>query len=134
LEQGKLLGKTKDLGFDLIQEASADILIEEVIKTSEIEGAYYNRDLVRSSVAKHLGLPSFGLPQPSRSIDGLVEILIDATKKYDQPLTAERLWSWQAALFPTGYSGILRIQVGEWRSGEDPMQVARSNWEREPTF
>lgn len=123
LEQGKLLGRTKELGFELSQEAGADILIEEVIKTSEIEGAYLNRDLVRSSVAKHLGLPSFGLPQTSRSIDGLVDILIDATKKYDQPLTAERLRSWQAALFPTGYSGMLRIQVGEWRSGEDPMQV-----------
>lgn len=123
LEQGKLLGRTKELGFELSQEAGADILIEEVIKTSEIEGAYLNRDLVRSSVAKHLGLPSFGLPKASRSIDGLVDILIDATKKYDQPLTAERLMSWQAALFPTGYSGLLRIQVGEWRSGEDPMQV-----------
>lgn len=122
-EQGKLLGRTKELGFELSQEAGADILIEEVIKTSEIEGAYLNRDLVRSSVAKHLGLPSFGLPQASRSIDGLVDILIDATKEYDQPLTAQRLWSWQAALFPTGYSGMLRIQVGEWRSGEDPMQV-----------
>lgn len=123
LEQGKLLGRTKELGFELGQEAGAYILIEEVIKTSEIEGAYLNRDLVRSSVAKHLGLSSFGLPQASRSIDGLVDILIDATKKYDQPLTAERLWSWQAALFPTGYSGLLRIQIGEWRSGEDPMQV-----------
>lgn len=123
LEQGKLLARAKGLGFELGQEAGADILIEEVIKTSEIEGAYLNRDLVRSSVAKHLGLPSFGLPQASRSIDGLVDILIDATKKYDQPLTAERLRSWQAALFPTGYSGLLRIQVGEWRDGEDPMQV-----------
>jgi len=123
LEQGKLLGRTKELGFELSQEAGADILIEEVIKTSEIEGAYLNRDLVRSSVAKHLGLSSFGLPQANRSIDALVDILIDATKKYDQPLTAERLRSWQAALFPTGYSGLLRIQVGEWRSGEDPMQV-----------
>jgi len=123
LEQGKLLGRTKELGFELIQEAGADILIEEVIKTSEIEGAHLDRDLVRSSVAKHLDLPTFGLPQPSRSIDGLVDILIDATKKYDQPLTAERLWSWQAALFPTGYSGLLRIQVGHWRKGDDPMQV-----------
>lgn len=123
LEQGKLLGRTKELGFALSQEAGADILIEEVIKTSEIEGEYLNPDLVRSSVAKHLGLPSFGLPQSSRSIDGLVDILLDATKKYDQPLTSERLKGWQAALFPTGYSGLYRIQVGEWRSGEDPMQV-----------
>lgn len=123
LEQGKLLTRTKGLGFELGREAGGDILIEEVIKTSEIEGAYLNRDLVRSSVAKHLGLPGFGLPKESRSIDGLVDVLIDATKKYDQPLTEERLRSWQAALFPTGYSGLLRIQVGEWRGGEDPMQV-----------
>jgi Fic family protein len=123
LEQGKLLARTKGLGFELGQEAGADILIEEVIKTSEIEGAYLNRDLVQSSVAKHLGLPSFGLSKASRSIDGLVDILIDATKKHDQPLTEERLLSWQAALFPTGYSGLLRIRVGEWRGGEDPMQV-----------
>lgn len=98
-------------------------MIEEVIKTSEIEGAYLNPDLVRSSVAKHLGLPSFGLPQSSRSIEGLVDILIDATKKYDQPLTEERLGSWQAALFPTGYSGLLRIQVGRWRIGIDLIPV-----------
>ncbi len=123
LEQGKLLGRMKELGFEVIQEAGADILIEEVIKTSEIEGAYLSHDLVRSSVAKRLGLPSFGLPQASRSIDDVVDILIDATKNYNQPLTAERIRSWQAALFPTGYSGLLRIQVGEWRSGEDPMQV-----------
>src|SRR5258708_6351988 len=118
LEQGKLLARTKELGFELGQEACADILIEEVIKTSEIEGAYLNRDLVRSSVAKHLGIPSVGLSQATQSVDGLVDILIDATKKYDHPLTDERLRSWQAALFPTGYSGLLRIQVGEWRGGE----------------
>ncbi len=123
LEQGKLLAGIKGLGFELGQEAGVDILIEEVVKTSEIEGDYLNRDVVRSSVAKHLGLQSFGLPQVSRSVDGLVDILIDATKKYDQPLTEERLKSWQAALFPTGYSGLMRIQTGEWRSGEDPMQV-----------
>lgn len=123
LEQGKFLAKVQGLGFKLGQEAGTHILIEEVIKTSEIEGDYLNRDLVRSSVAKHLEIPGFGLSKTSRSIDGLVDILIDATKKYDQPLTQERLRSWQAALFPSGYSGLLRIQVGEWRSGEDPMQV-----------
>jgi len=131
LEQGKLLGLTTTLGFELIQEAGADILIEEAIKTSEIEGNYLNRDLVRSSVAKHLGLPSFGLSEPTRSIDGLVDVLIDATKKYDQPLTADRLKSWQAALFPTGYSGLLRIQVGDWRSGEEPMQVVSGGMGKE---
>lgn len=87
LEQGKLLARMRELGFELGQEACVDILTEEAIKTSEIEGEHLNRDLVRSSVAKHLGLSSFGLPQASRSIDGLVDILIDATKRYDQSLT-----------------------------------------------
>lgn len=123
LEQGMLLARMKEIGFELDQEAGADILIEEVIKTSEIEGAHLNRDQVRSSVAKHLGLPDVGISRTNRSIDGLVDVLIDATKKYDQPLTGERLKSWQAALFPTGYSGLLRVQVGEWRSIEEPMQV-----------
>lgn len=131
LEQGKLLGRTKELGFELTQEAGFDILIEEVIKTSEIEGAYLNHEQVRSSVAKHLGIPTFGLPETTRSIDGLVDILLDATKKFDQPLTVSRIQSWQAALFPTGYSGLLRIQVGQWRSGEDPMQVVSGAMGRE---
>lgn len=131
LEQGKLLAKAQNLGFDLGQEASVNILIEEVVKTSEIEGAQLNRDAVRSSVAKHLGIPSFGLPEPTRSIDGLVEVLLDATRKYDQPLTGERIKSWQAALFPTGYSGLLRIQTGQWRKGEDPMQVVSGGMGKE---
>ena len=131
LEQGKLLAQAKGLGFDLGQEAGVDVLIEEVVKTSAIEGAQLNRDAVRSSVAKHLGIPIFGLPEPTRSIDGLVEILLDATHKYDQLLTEERIKSWQAALFPTGYSGLLRIQTGEWRSGEDPMQVVSGRMGKE---
>ena len=122
-EQGKLLAKVGSLGFELGQEASADILIEEVVKTSAIEGEQLHRDSVRSSVAKHLGLPDVGLPRSSRSIDGLVEVLVEATRAYKKPLTEGRLKSWQAALFPMGYSGLLRIQVGDWRSGEDPMQV-----------
>ena len=131
LEQGMFLAKAKGLGFELSREACVDVLIEEVVKTSEIEGAQLNRDAVRSSVAKHLGIPAFGLPQPTRSIDGLVEILLDATRKYDRPLTEERLKAWQAALFPTGYSGLLRIQTGEWRQGEDPMQVVSGGMGKE---
>ncbi len=123
LEQGKLLGQAQGLGFELGQEAAIDILVEEAVKTSEIEGSQLNRDTVRSSVAKQLGISTFGLPQSTRSIDGLVEILFDATEKHEELLTEERLKSWQAALFPTGYSGLLRIQVGDWHSGEDPMQV-----------
>lgn len=127
LEQGKLLTKVASLGFDLSQEANIDVLTEEAVKTSEIEGEHLNRDSVRSSIAKHLGLPRQGLPEPSRSIDGLIDVLMDATRQYHTPLTVERLKSWQAALFPTGRSGLLRIQVGDWRSGDDPMQVISNN-------
>lgn len=123
LQQGKLLARVSDIGFELMREASADILIEEAVMTAEIEGEKLNRDSVRSSVARHLGLSTFGLPQPSRVIEGLVKVLIDATSQHDIPLTANRLKGWQAALFPTGYSGLLRIQVGEWRSNDEPMQV-----------
>jgi Fic family protein len=122
LAQGKLLAKVNSIGFELRHEASADVLTEEAIKTSEIEGETLNRDSVRSSVAKHLGLPTSGLPEPGRAIDGLVDVLIDATRNYEKPLTSERLQSWQAALFPTGYSGLYRIQIG-WRTTEEPMQV-----------
>lgn len=130
-EQGKLLAKATSLGFELMQEASADILTEEAVRTAEIEGEKLNRDSVHSSVAKHLGLPTFGLPEPTRSIDGLVSVLIDATSKFDAPLTADRLKAWQAALFPTGYSGLLRIEVGKWRSSSEPMQVISGPMGRE---
>lgn len=123
LIQGKLLAKVNGIGFELSLEASADVLTEEVMKTSEIEGEILNRSSVRSSVAKHLGLSTFGLPEPSRAVDGLVDVLVDATRNYSKPLTAERLKSWQAALFPTGHSGLFRIQTGEWRTSEGPMQV-----------
>ena len=131
LEQGKLLARAESLGFELGRQAAVDVLVEETVRTSEIEGSHLNRDAVRSSVTKHLGIPTFGLPQSTRSIDGLVEILLDATQKYDKILTEERLKSWQAALFPTGYSGLLRIQVGTWRSGEDPMQVVSGGMGKE---
>ncbi len=123
LAQGKLLAKVNGIGFEQSREASADVLTEEAMKTSEIEGEVLNRDSVRSSVAKHLGLSTFGLPEPGRAVDGLVDVLLDATRNYSSPLTAERLKSWQAALFPTGRSGLFRIQTGEWRTGEEPMQV-----------
>lgn len=123
LVQGKLLSKVSGIGFELSREASADVLTEEAMKTSAIEGEVLNRDSVRSSVAKHLGLSTLGLPEPGRAVDGLVDILIDAAKNYSNPLTAERLKSWQAALFPTGRSGLFHIQTGEWRVSEDPMQV-----------
>lgn len=123
LAQGKLLTKVAHLGFKLGREARVDILTEEAVKTSAIEGERLNRESVRSSVARHLGLPTAGLPPASRSVDGLVEVLLEATQNYDKPLTAARFKRWQAALFPTGFSGLTRIRVGKWRASGQPMQV-----------
>jgi Fic family protein len=120
--QGKLLSKVSALGMILSQEAQAEILIEETVKTAAIEGQILERDAVRSSVARRLGLPAAGLPTAGRHVDGLVDVLLNATLHYDQPLTSQRLKSWQAALFPTGYSSLRRIRTGKWR-GPDPMQV-----------
>ena len=123
LAQGKLLTQLATLGFKLSREACADILTEEVIKTSAIEGEKLNRDSVRSSVARHLGLPAAGLPSAGRAVDGLVEALLEATQKHDKPLTAARLKRWQAGLFPTGWSGLAKIRVGQWRGPRTPMRV-----------
>lgn len=119
--QGKILIRVKALGVPLTNQAQAEILTEEAIKTSAIEGEVLNRDSVRSSVARHLGLSHAGLPRAERHVDGLVEILLDATRNYEKPFTAKRLQSWHAALFPTGYSGLSKIRVGKWRT--QPMQV-----------
>lgn len=130
--QSKLSVKVSNLGFDLTNQANAVLLTEEVIKTSEIEGEKLNRDSVRSSVARHLGLPLFGLASANRSIDGLVEVLLDATMNYQKPLTPERLKAWQAALFPTGFSGLMKIRVGEWREAdEEPMQIVSGPFGKE---
>ena len=122
LAQGKLLARVKALGIHMTHEAQAEVLIEEAVKTAAIEGEVLNRDSVRSSVAKHLGLRQAGLPRADRHVDGLVDVLLEATQNYDQPLAVKRLWSWQAALFPTGYSGLHKIHVGRWR-GVHAMQV-----------
>ena len=122
LAQGKLLSKVQSFGIELSRDAQAEILTEEAIKTAAIEGESLDKDSVRSSVARRLGLPTAGLPPVARHIDGLVEVLLDATTNYDKPLTPSRLKGWQAALFPTGYSGMQRIRVGEWR-GSEPMQI-----------
>jgi len=123
LAQGKLLTKVAGLGFKLGREAQADILTEEALTTSAIEGERLNRESVRSSVARHLGLPTAGLAPANRSVDGLVEVLLDATQRHATPLTAARLKRWQAALFPTGYSGLRKIRTGQWRGPEQAMQV-----------
>src|SRR3989338_6323531 len=123
LAQGKLLTKVATLGFKLSREAQANILTEEALTASAIEGERLNRDSVRSSVARHLGLPSVGFTPATRSVDGLAEALLDATQHYETPLTPARLKRWQAALFPTGYSGLRKIRIGQWRGAEQPMQV-----------
>ena len=119
LHQGKLLSTVSSLGFHL--ENQAEILAEETVTTAAIEGDQLDARMVRSSVARRLGLPSAGLVA-DHSVDGLITVLLDATRNHHAPLTAERLCGWQAALFPTGYSGMHRIRVGEWR-GNVPMHV-----------
>ncbi len=121
--QGKLVGKMSGLGFDLKNEAMLNVLTTSIIKSSEIEGEILDSDQVRSSVARHLGMELQGLPEAERYIDGVVQVMIDATQNYAQPLTDERLFGWHAALFPTGRSGMFKITVANWRQGKELMQV-----------
>jgi Fic family protein len=122
--QGLLLGRMRRLGFDLALAVEADAVTEEVIKTSEIEGETLDRASVRSSVARRLGLPEAATAPEDRRVEGVVSMALDATRFHRLPLTADRLCSWQAALFPTGHSGLVRIRVGAWRDDADgPMQV-----------
>jgi len=123
-EQGRLLGKMEALGFDLRSEAHLRTLTEDVVKSSEIEGEKLNSDQVRSSIARRLGMDVGGLVPSDRNVEGIVEMMLDATARYGDPLTAERLFDWHAALFPTGRSGMRKIIVGAWRDDHDgPMQV-----------
>src|SRR5215469_12720777 len=122
--QGLLIGRMEGLGFQLRAEAVLDSLTEEVLKSSEIEGEKLDRDQVRSSIARRLGLDIGGLTPSDRDVDGVVEMMLDATQGYDRPLTARRLFDWHAALFPTGRSGMSKIRVGAWRDdAKGPMQV-----------
>jgi Fic family protein len=132
-QQGSLLAQMRDLGFEAQQQARAQVLIEDALKTSEIEGVRLDTRAVRSSVARRLGLPSAGLPGVNNPLaDGVVKILLDATQNHGRKLTAERLFGWHAALFPTGYSGKNKIQVAAWRDDlGEPMQVVSSPGERE---
>lgn len=118
--QGRLLAEVR---FGLGLELQAEFLTQEGVATAAIEGEHLNRQAVRSSVARRLGLPTAGLPPAERHVDGLVQMLIDATMGYKKPLTANRLFGWHAALFPTGYSDLVEITVGRWRDRNEPMQV-----------
>lgn len=122
--QGRLIGKMETLGFELRNEALLDTLTLDVIKSSEIEGEYLNPDQVRSSIARRLGMEIAGAVESDRNVDGVVEMMLDATQKCFDPLTAERLFDWHAALFPTGRSGMYKIKVADWRTDTTgPMQV-----------
>lgn len=123
-EQGRLLGRMHDVGFHLRREAQLTTLTEDVVRTSEIEGEKLDSSQVRSSIARRLGIDAGGVLGVDRNVEGAVEMMLDATTNYTQPLTADRLFSWHAALFPTGRSGLHKIAVGNWRDDAgSPMQV-----------
>ncbi len=122
--QGRLIGKMEALGFQLRAEAVLQSLTEEVIKSSEIEGEVLDRDQVRSSIARRLGIDIGALAPIDRDVEGVVDMMLDATQNFDGPLTKKRLFDWHAALFPTGRTGISKITVGAWRTDRTgPMQL-----------
>lgn len=122
--QGLLMGRLADVGMALRDQASLSVLTEDVIKTSEIEGERLNVESVRSSLARHLGVDIGALAPVDRHVEGVVEMVIDATAHCNTQITRDRLFGWHAALFPTGYSGLARIKVGGWRDDTSgPMQV-----------
>lgn len=121
LIQGKIIGQMNTLGFSAKEETTLTSLTLDVVKSSEIEGELLNYAQVRSSIAKRLGINTAGLVPGSRHIEGVVEMMLDATQRFNFPLTKKRLFGWHAALFPTGYSGPYKINVGKYRTGE--MQI-----------
>jgi Fic family protein len=123
--QGKLTGRMESMGFNLQAEATLHTLTLDVLKSSEIEGEILNPEQVRSSIARRLGMDIAGLIPADRHVEGVVEMMLDATQHYNMPLTDERLFGWHAALFPTGRSGMYKIVVGAWRANTEksPMQV-----------
>src|ERR1700688_3871379 len=122
--QGRLIGHMEALGFNLQQEAVLQTLTSDVLKSSEIEGEKLNADQVRSSIARRLGMDIGALKPADHSVEGVVEMMLDATRNFKQPLTSDRLFGWHAALFPTGRSGMRKIRTGAWRSDRTvPMQV-----------
>ena len=130
--QGRLIGRMEGLGFQLRAEAVLASLTEEVIKSSEIEGEVLDRDQVRSSIARRLGMDVGALAPVDREVEGVVEMMLDATQNFDQRLTDERLFGWHAALFPTGRSGMRKITVASWRTDKSgPMLVVSGPTGRE---
>lgn len=121
--RGELMGRVATFGLEEREHSAWECLTQEVVHSSRIEGEELNRDSVRSSLARHLGLSCEGLPAPDHYTDGVVQVMVDAVKHCDAPLDAERLFAWHAALFPEGRSGMHRIAVAQWREGDEPMRV-----------
>ena len=122
--QGRIVGQMSVLGFALKNQANLEILTQDVLNSTEIEGEILDKNQVRSSIARRLGLDVSGLVSSDRNVDAVVEVMIDATKNFDQPLTRERIFGWHNTLFPTGYSGMFKVQVGKLRDDSSgPMQV-----------
>ena len=123
-QQGRLIGRMEALGFNIRADAVLDTLTEDALKSSEIEGESLDRVQVRSSIARRLGIDIGALTPADRDVEGVVEMMLDAIEKYKEPLSNERLFAWHAALFPTGRSGMIKINVGSWRTDQSgPMQV-----------
>jgi Fic family protein len=127
--QGRLLGRMESLGFDFIERATLESLILDVVDTSRIEGEFLNPELVRSSIARKLGIENADFLKTPRNIEGIVDVILDATQNFDQPLTKTRLLGWHNSLFQTGFSGYQRINVAQYRSGG--MKVVSGNFGRE---
>ena len=123
-QQGRLLGRMEGLGFPFQKEAELRTLTLDVLKSSEIEGEKLDAEQVRSSIARRLGLETAGTVAVDRDVEGVVEMMLDATQNFARPLSEERLFGWHAALFPTGYSGMRKIKVAAWRDdAEGPMEI-----------
>jgi Fic family protein len=130
--QGRLVGRMEGLGFSLRAEATLRSLTEEILKSNEIEGEKLDREQVRSSIARRLGMDIGALAPADRNVEGVVDMMLDATQKYNEPLTKARLFGWQASLFPTGYCGLNKITIGAWRKDTGgPMQVVSGPFGRE---
>ncbi len=130
--QGKLIGEMKALGFPAVQNSAIEALVEDVRASSEIEGENLDRNSIRSSLATHLGIEIGGATAYDHRVDGIVQVVLDATQNYETPITAARLFGWHSTLFPTGWSGLRPIRVGQWRDDSGgPMQVVSGPLGRE---
>lgn len=130
-KQGRLIGKMEALGFPLQSEAMLETMTLEVLKSNEIEGENLDEEQVRSSLARRLGLDVGGIVASDRNVEGVVEVMLDATQNFALPLTKERLFDWHTAIFPTGKVGLRKITVGAWRNSGEPMQVVSGAMGRE---